>query len=385
MAVTAVAGFEIATAGADGDVSTFTGTANYSTVQARTGARSVRCNPASGATGNFTIAAAVTNSRIHFGLYIATLPSVARVIAGTTGSGQINLLLNTDGTLAVRNNVTTVGTSTTALATGAWYWIALELNNGVTGVLLRINDTDQISGTNGTTFGATLGCTGTEASAIDIYFDDLIVDSANYLNSSKVYLLTPISDNAVGTGWTNDAAGTTNLWDAVNNTPPVGIADTTGSTGLHQIRNATNNASVNYDANLTTYTTAGVNPGDTILAVDPRCSTGAPVSTGAKQGTFGVVSNPTIANVALAAGGTSGAFWSGTAAGTFATGWKLSSGTFTTSPSVTLGTSPVLRITQVTGSTRIAMLCFMAMYVAWTPGARTPRNPGVNFQNPGVL
>jgi len=34
-----------------------------------------------------------------------------------------------------------------------------------------------------------------------------------------------------------------------------------------------------------------------------------------------------------------------------------------------LGTSPVMRVTQVTSSTRIAVVCFMGLLVAWTPAS----------------
>jgi hypothetical protein len=89
------------------------------------------------------------------------------------------------------------------------------------------------------------------------------------------------------------------------------------------------------------------------------------VSTSAKVGQVGVVSNPAIAVINLTAN--SGQFWSGTAAGTYPTGWKWSHGTVTYAPSVTLGTAPVMRVTQVTSSTRIAMACFMGIYVDYTP------------------
>lgn len=201
--------------------------------------------------------------------------------------------------------------------------------------------------------------------------DDIAINDSTGVNQNtwpgpgNVVLLVPTSDNAKGTGWTNDAAATTNLFDAVNNEPPVGIADTTTGSGLHQLRNATSNANVNYDANMTTYLAAGMGTRDIVQVVVPVIATAAPVTTSSKQGTVGVVSNPAIANVALGAGGTAGAFWSGVAAGTYPTGWKWSFGTTTYNPSVTPGTAPVMRITQVTSSTRVAMVCAMGMYVEY--------------------
>jgi len=105
-----------------------------------------------------------------------------------------------------------------------------------------------------------------------------------------------------------------------------------------------------------------------VEALLPIVSTGAPVATGAKTGSVGIASNPVIANLALQAN--TNQFWTGTAAGTYPTGWKWSIGTLTELPSVTLATSPVGRIT-ITGGTasRIAMTCALMMYVGYTPAA----------------
>jgi hypothetical protein len=120
---------------------------------------------------------------------------------------------------------------------------------------------------------------------------------------------------------------------------------------------------------MTTYTAAGAGAGATVNAVLPVVATAAPVTTSSKAGTVGVVSNPAITNVSLGATGTAGAFWSGLAGGTYGAGWKWSLGTMTQAPTVTLGTAPVMRITQVTSSTRIAVVCFMGIYVDFTPAA----------------
>jgi hypothetical protein len=44
----------------------------------------------------------------------------------------------------------------------------------------------------------------------------------------------------------------------------------------------------------------------------------------------------------------------------------------TETPTVTLGTAPVMQITQVTASTRVAIVCFVGMYVDYTPAAALP-------------
>jgi hypothetical protein len=365
VAVTFATGFEARNDATDG--MGITGTAGYSTAQHRTGAASARCNPASGANGNFSQNVGTANYP-HFGLYVASLPTVARSIAGWYL--YLHLVLNTNGTIAVYNGATLIGTSSTALSTATWYWIGFRNVTGTSVSWLRINGVDAgVSGTaTVTAANIYIGMTTTEASAIDLYFDDLVVDGAGFLASSKVGLAVPISDNAIGTGWVGGAGGTTNLYTGVDNKPPVGVADT--GTNTSQIRNATSAIS-NYDANLQTYTTVGVGASDTVIAVQPVIATAAPVTTSAKLGTVGLSSNPAITNIALGAGGTAGAFWSGLADGTYPTGWKVSFGTLTTSPSVTLGSSPVMRVTQSTASTRIADVCFMGLVVAWTPAGGT--------------
>jgi hypothetical protein len=369
MAVTEFCGFEAGSPLAEqvravSATITLTGSAAYSSTQARTGVSSVRCNVGSGASGTINISAGY----LHFGVYIATMPSVARMIVGVSGAGTNNVLLNTDGTLSFRVASSVIGTSIAVLSTNTWYWIGVRNQASVTGVLLQIDGVDQLSGTSGSSAGLKLGVTGTEASAIDLYIDDFINDDAGFLASSRVALLLPTADNAGGVGWrlgTNAALGG-NGFAAVDNTPPLGVADLAVGSDPKQIRNATSNANDSFDATMTTYAAAGVAAADTVLAILPSTHTAAPVTTSAKSGTVGVASNPTIANVALK---TDGLFWSGVTAGTWPTGWKASVGTLTLSPSVTVGTAPVMRITQVTSSTRIAMVCFMAMSVAWTPAA----------------
>lgn len=212
---------------------------------------------------------------------------------------------------------------------------------------------------------------------VTVDIDDYAVndDTGGSQNGStgtgKIVLLKPISDNAGGSGWTL-GTGTAlggNGFNAVDNTPPTGDADLAAGSDTKQIRNAAAAANSNMDVNLTTYTNAGIVAADTVNVVVPHTATAAPVVTSSKQGTIGVSSNPAITNIALSAGGVSGAFWSGTAGGVYPTGWKWSKGTITYAPSVTLGNSPVCRVTQVTSSTRIAVVCAMGMYVDYTRAA----------------
>jgi hypothetical protein len=344
---------------------------SYETTIVRTGAASLKYAAVSGVSGQ----TGPTMPTFVFGrvyIRVTSLPTTARQIIGD-GSNSNYIRLNTDGTLSYLRTGVVQGTSATALTdTTKWYMIEFRGDNTASVVVLRIDGVDQVSGQAFSAAGsARLGTADTVASAMTLYYDDMVLDDAVLPGDGAVALLVPISDNAVGTGWTlgTGTAISSNGWSSVDNKPPQGVTNVEAGSDPKQIRNASSNANSNYDANLTTYATAGIAAADTINAVWPVVITAAPVTTSSKQGTVGVSSNPVIANIALGAGGTAGAFWSGTTEGTYTTGWKISYGTLTASPSVTVGSSPVMRITQVTSSTRIATVCFMGLLVDYTPAA----------------
>ena len=381
MAVTFLTGFESAAALVDGI--TLTGTAAYSTTQARTGTRSIRCNPASGASGYFDIGLTGTESYRHFGLYIASMPSVNRVISGLLLSENLNVRLNASGYLLLYNNTTLVATSTTTLSTGVWYWIGLR---GVTSaspvVWLQVGGVDDASTatipSTVSQLGTALGVSSTEASAIDIYIDDLIGDDAGFLAPSKVGFLLPISDNYRDTLWTGGSGGTTNLWEAVNNCPPVGSATESNTTQIEHAGGAAGTTD-QYAANLTTYTNAGVGASDTVIALQGVVVWGEDIATGTKMLSWSVVSNPATG---IGAGSTDVSSGHGSGAvGTYsATGtdyWNESRSAIKTTGLVidtyiTLGTSPVMRVSRPETASRVASVCFMGMYVAWTPYVAPP-------------
>jgi hypothetical protein len=302
---------------------------------------------------------------LHLAVNVASLPSVDRIFASALSAGVIHAKLTTTGAIAVYLNTTLVGTSTTVLSTGTWYWIGLRQVTGTSVAFLQINGVDEVTGTATVTATvARVGFSNSEASAVDAYFDDIIIDDATFLAPSKVALLVPISDNARATLWTGGVGGTTSLFDAVNNTPPIGTATETDLTQIEHAGGAAGTTDA-YDANMTTYSTAGINSGDTVLAVQLFAAHGEDIATGAKLLAFSVVSNPAIASSGNVTAGDA----TPTALGTYPTEWGITYGTLTTSPSVTLGTSPVMRSLRPETASRVASVCFMGMNVAWTPAA----------------
>jgi hypothetical protein len=300
------------------------------------------------------------------------------------GGGSINNVdanLNASGQVELRFNGVVKATSA-VLATGAWHLI--ELSAKITSTTsdvgqLRVNGTDLGTFTADANMNTvpTVGIANHIAGSTVVTYDDLAINDStgatqnSWPDHGKLLLLKPVADSAKGAGWTTDSAGTTNFFTATAGVN--GIADTTAGDGTHQIRNAASNANSAYDAQVTDYATAGVTAGDTIRAVQAITLTGAPVTTSAKLGTVGVVSNPAGTMGNLGTQNTAGAFWGGSAASTPG-GWKWSYGPYEVAPSVTLGTRPVVRINQVTASTRIAMVDFLGLYVDYTPPGGTTYN-----------
>ena len=366
MAVTGLTSFEARSDSVDSGL--IVGTASYSTTTMRTGAASLRCNPASGASGYWSHGTGANGSYIHFALNVATLPSVTRLLVNTIAASTLNVRLTSSGTLGVYNDTTLIGTSSAAFASPGWHWVGVRQLTGTSVVFLQIDGINEVTGTaTVTAVNATIGARGTEASAVDLFIDDVIFDNAGFLAPSKVDLALPISDNT-RTGVTGGAGGTTNLWDAVNNTPPAGVASAS-ETDLTNIRYPASTTE-DYIANLETYTTLGIATGDTVLAVRSIVRHGEDIATGTKtMQNCGALTNPTVAGIAETFGADAGAHLAETG------NWINTFGTLTTSPSVTLGTSPTIRASRV-AEARVGCIDFMAMAVAWTPATGTTVTPG---------
>jgi hypothetical protein len=328
----------------------------------------------------------------RFYLYFTAAPTAAHKFFGMNATGLgtptwpntgIELMLNTDRTLTLYMNNVAQSPASSALGTSTWHRIEVRGISGTSGAEaeLKVNGTSVVSASGSTGQNAAFiklqfGSSSASDRGVDLYIDDLALndstgsDENTWLGDTYLKILTAVGDSSIGAGWTTSGAATTNLYTNIDNMPPIGVADTTANEG-RQIRNATSNANSAYDATLTSYSTAGLSAADTINMVQVVVAVGAPVSTQAKQGTTGCVSNPAGSfGGFIAAAGTSGAFWAGVAAGTYAAGWKTSLGppVYGDIASGNRGTGPVVRVNQVTSSTRIALCCFVGLYVDYTPG-----------------
>lgn len=379
-------------AGADLDPAITSSGATFDSTLKRTGGFSAKCNSGAGnvavacAAFSFSGFAPTASTTLYARAYLqfTNLPGSTVIVFKTAVPDGAGVKVTSGGVVQLWDLVgnAQIGSNGPTLSTGTWYCVelsaTLDSSGIVTSAAARIDGTSVASGTVTASSAASgifgVGWNDAPGANMIVNIDDCALnDSTGAVNNSwcgpgGVVLLVPTADTAVGTGWTTSAAVGTGLSVCVDNLPPTGIADTTSTAG-RQIRNATSNANVNYDATMTTYTAAGVSAGATIAAVIPYAITAAASATSPKLGTLGVASNPAIANISLNSAGVSGAFYSGAVAGTYPAGWKGSWGTVSQAPAVTLGTAPVMRLTQVTASTRIAICCQIAMYVDYIPAA----------------
>jgi len=292
-------------------------------------------------------------------------------------AGTINIRLNSTGTLGIYLQNTLIGTTATTLSLDTWYWIGIRVVTGSSVEWLQIDGVDAgvVGSATVTTIHSNFGffdASGPQAAA-DAYWDDILLDNASFVAPSKIVTLSPISDNARATLWTGGAGGTTSLFEAVNNEPPVGTATETNTTQIEHAGGAAGTTDA-YDANMTSYSTAGIAAADTVTALQYSIIHGEDINTGTKLLNFSIVSNPTqasgIAN--FAAGADAGAL------GTFPSTWTRAQNTLVESPAVTKGTSPVMRVVRPETASRVASVCYMEIAVAYQEAIVVPYVPRVH-------
>lgn len=335
-----------------------TGAATLETTIVRSGAGSLKLEPASGAAGNLRMATSSSTTTIYVRAYIriTSLPGTARGLWGLQSTGH-NLQLQSDGTIAFRNGASTLFTSSTALTdTSKWYKVDWKAGTG--GAQLWIEDVSQgTDATGGLAYSFYIGTTDTVAATYTAYIDDMVIDNAAQPGSGKALLAVPVSVNQAGS-WTGGSGGA--VATSAVDFPPAGTASKSDSTQIESVDTSGNNATDECRINLTTYTDLGIGASDTINAVMPIVWHGEGVSTGTKTGSFGMQANPADTYGTFNYGFDVGAL------GTFNSTWAGSS-LVTSSPSVTLGNNPVIAVRKTDTGTRVASVCALGMYVDYTP------------------
>lgn len=270
--------------------------------------------------------------------------------------------------------------SAVTLTTGVWYRLEMKVvfdaNSDATDVEFKVDGTTEFADTPGSPItlgsGHTFrigywGTSGSQGANKVTHWDDVAVNdeqgSANntWPGDGKIILMMPTSDSQRGS-WTGGAGGTTNLWEALNNVPPIGTASETDLTQIESADSSGDNATDEYRGNCGSYTAAGIGASDTVNFVRAICHHGEDVGTNTKTGSFGFQSNPSAAYSAFTYGGDVGAL------GTWSTNWDFATSSVD-APSVTLGSNLILAVRKTDTGTRVASVCFLGAIVDYTPAA----------------
>lgn len=350
-----------------------TGAVSLEKVIVKTGTYSLKLSPASGATGFWDIQSGglTFNSPIYIRFYlrITTLPASSRLIFNTPTTNAYNIKINSDGTLGLYKNDTLVGNSSIAL-TDTTKWYRVELKVTANSQELKIDGNSQVIDTVAAP-GSTrimFGANDTVAATYVAYVDDYALTSDNYPGDGKVVLLTPISDNARSTEWTGGVGGTTNLWKAVSNLPPTGTASETDTTQIEHAGGATGT----YEAVMNSYSSAGIPENAVINTVMPFIWHGEDSATGDKLLEFNIKSNPATTSLGpFNVAGVSGAL------GTWPTGWWIRTSPLGGAPSNL--NSPIMVVSRPETASRVASVCFMGIYVDYTPATTIPPSSTSDF------
>ncbi len=386
MARKITSGMELTPSTDDGLLSYFEGKAEYGTVTRSTAVK--RSGTASRAHDSGTDDLSYT--RHHFGaealggkytrvyFRVSALPSVTTRIMwyGNFAGRVIGCRVTAGGKLQLWNEVTgseaQIGSdSGPTVAVDNWY--RLELYGNITSgtsdqAELRLDGQTVAASTQAFSDAGIsdvyVGWLGYPGASKIIYLDDLAIndDTGASQNSwpgdGKIVYLNPVSDYYRNTEWTAGAGATTNLWDAVNNNPPSGVA-AASATNVSQIKNVAAIANKEADFSMESYTTAGLVSGDVVTLVQAVAQMGSS-STAIISGGLSIISNPTQAGAADSA-----PFGSGSAIGAYGAGWRSNWGTAQVSPSVALGTQPAVFLQKV-GTEVEAHCCGVRLAVEYT-------------------
>lgn len=243
MARTWQCGFELASASSGVEITTLSGTGSVQNSISRTGSYAFRANPTT-STGWFRQHVFASNQAIagYWRIYmrITTIPSATTYIAKFLDTASNNqcagLRLTTGGALQLMDaSGTQVGSASSALSTGTFYWIDLKNDaSGAGAIEARLGGTTFASGANssqGQWGRLQLGVITTNATA-DLIFDDVALNDStgssqtSWVPDGKIIYLSP---NAAGdnNAWndTTNTAGTTNNYTLVDELPPNDATD----------------------------------------------------------------------------------------------------------------------------------------------------------------
>ena len=329
--------------------------------------------------------------------FSSVAPSATLPLVSFYGSGvnAWSVSMTTGGSLGIfqADFGAQVGSGTT-LSANTWYRVEVEWNipAASTGTLGLYVDGTQIA--RSTTADVNNSTTSTQcyigndaATGVTVFFDDIALNDDQGANQNtlpgagNVVMLKPTSDNAVGTGWeAPQTAGSdvTAIFTSLDNTPPTGVAHSdVDANNARYIFNIASTTTGNYDANMTTYTAAGIGASDTITLVQTIINTGQPVAT-ARAGAVDLVSNPDQGTE------TSFSTFANGVAGTWPTNWRTTRGLLVYRPERDEGNRPVARVGKRVANVAVVMADLLGVYVEYVPGAPASR-PAFAYRRPRAV
>lgn len=273
--------------------------------------------------------------------------------------------LHADGNGSLRDSVgTQIGNS---FAVPSNEWVNIEVGNryqsGGNWTTVRVNGTEVATDNVASLISGVIKVYAVPGA--DIWIDDIALGNSSgsqlnaWIGDSKVVLLAPTADN-INSNWTGGLGGTSDLYEAVNNLPPIGSAS---ETDLTQIESASSSLS-SYQPTYTTFAHAGIGVNDTLAFFMGYCCHGEDISTGTKSGRIQLWK---VGNAAHSAeygwfpfGGDSGAL------GAYPTNWRWAFTSFDRNTAVISPSDAVaLRIDKDIGTTRVASVCGLFVYVEY--------------------
>lgn len=360
------------------------------TTTPRSGAACAAC--AASATNLLTFAVGGVLGRSYFFRsalrFSSVTPSTNLGLAQATSAAGTcyQTILTTAGEISVFGNIA----AKTIVATGfkpakdTWYVFEEKLNvpaagNGKFQLIIRsdagvvLYESAEIEANYGNSLvsGVAAGHLTSGETAVTVKVDDLAVNDdqganeASYPGPGKVVMLKPVADKG-RTGFTGGGGVTTNLWKAVDNTPPKGEASP--GTDETQIGTANANETDFYEPTLAAYTTpvaeggGGIKEGDTIKLVQALARSGNSTTTTRNVGISGI-SNPVLTETTRATGAVAAA--SDTA--TPPVGWGTGFTAVSYAPVVVLGTGPVLKVRRASATTNRINADQMGLLVEYKP------------------
>lgn len=260
----------------------------YDTVTVRSGTYSYKFDSTAGnvATFNQLTNTSILGRTYYFRQYYhyTNAPSSDTAILAVQSSGTViyAVRLTTGALLQLWKHTnpggvdSQIGSSSAALTASQWYRIELKfkVNSGS-------NDDDVELRLDGVTVASETGATVTTVAWTDILWgwvtapgaskvcrsddwalnDDQGSNQNSWPGDAKVVLLVGLSDKVRPALWTGGAGGTTNLWDAVNNKPPIGTATETDLTQIEHAGSAAGSVGNEYVTTLPTYASMGLSDG----------------------------------------------------------------------------------------------------------------------------